>query len=300
MAKKINALDIIKKFDNSTEVIENSSMAVIKDYIPTGSYILNACLTGSILKGAPTGRTITLAGIQGSGKTFVALSICREAQKKGFVPIYLDSENAVDIEFARRLGIDTSKFLLKHVNVITEVSNFLANLVIELDKFKEGDEDKPKYVIVLDSLGNLTSSKEKEEMEKSDAPKRDMTKQQEIKAMFRVNTVGLARHDILFIVASHVYSCVEPDTQIIMENGELKEIQYVEVGEKVLTKDGAKEVLSTHTYPETLAHYELEFEDGLKIKCTPNHRFLVDVDGKEEWITAEDLTPEHKIITHEK
>lgn len=57
--------DIISKVDNSAEILAESKGAVIKDYIDTGSYILNAAMTGSLFKGAPTGRVVTLSGEPG-------------------------------------------------------------------------------------------------------------------------------------------------------------------------------------------------------------------------------------------
>ena len=89
--------DIINSVDNGCELIEQSAGAQIVDYISTGSLILNACVTGSLFKGIPTGRVTTLAGEPGAGKSFLALAACREAQKQGYVPIYLDSEGAQDI-----------------------------------------------------------------------------------------------------------------------------------------------------------------------------------------------------------
>ena len=91
--------DIIKTVDKSAEILSQCDTAVISDYIDSGNYILNACLTGSLFKGAPAGRVLTLAGSSGCGKSYLALSFCRNAQKKGYTPLYLDSESAIDIEF---------------------------------------------------------------------------------------------------------------------------------------------------------------------------------------------------------
>ena len=72
--------ELVSSIDNSAEILADSTTAVIKDYIGTGSYILNACITGSMFKGIPTGRVTTLSGSSGSGKSYLAISICREAQ----------------------------------------------------------------------------------------------------------------------------------------------------------------------------------------------------------------------------
>lgn len=72
MAKKNNLsttsesiFDLVNSIDNSAEILSDSKTAVIPDYISTGSYILNACVTGSLFKGFPCGRVVCLAGIPG-------------------------------------------------------------------------------------------------------------------------------------------------------------------------------------------------------------------------------------------
>ena len=221
MAKKSTAVsgsifDIINSVDNGCELIEQSAGAQINDYISTGSLILNACITGSLFKGIPTGRVTTLAGEPGAGKSFLALSACREAQKQGYVPIYLDSEGAQDIQTVTRLGIDPKKFMIKQVNTITEVSSFIINLCNTFEQIPEKDRDK--VIIVLDSLGNLTSTKEAEDI-KELTGKRDMTKQQEIKALFRVCATPLAKLHIPFIVISHIYQTQDLFSKRVVSGG---------------------------------------------------------------------------------
>lgn len=208
--------DIIQSVDKGVEIIEESAGAQINDYISTGSYILNACITGSLFKGIPAGRVVTLAGDPGAGKSFLALSVCREAQKNGYTPIYLDSEGAQDVQTVSRLGIDTKKFMIKQVNTITEVSSFILNLTSKLDTIPE--EQRDKIIIVLDSLGNLTSTKEAEDI-KELTGKRDMTKQQEVKALFRVCATPLAKLHIPFIVVSHTYSSMSFIPQAVVSGG---------------------------------------------------------------------------------
>ena len=208
--------DIINSVDNGCELIEQSAGAQINDYISTGSLILNACMTGSLFKGIPAGRVVTLAGDPGAGKSFLALSTCREAQKAGYVPIYLDSEGAQDIQTVSRLGIDIKRFMIKQVNTITEVSSFIINLCSKLETLPE--ENRDKIIIVLDSLGNLTSTKEADDI-KELTGKRDMTKQQEVKAMFRVCATPLAKLHIPLIVVSHTYSSMSFIPQAVVSGG---------------------------------------------------------------------------------
>ena len=53
--------DLVGSIDNSSEILAGSHH-VIKEYVSTGNYIVNAAMTGSLFKGVPSGRVITLAG----------------------------------------------------------------------------------------------------------------------------------------------------------------------------------------------------------------------------------------------
>lgn len=71
-----NSIDAI---DDSAEIIADSTLSNIKEWIPTGNYVLNACMSGDLFKAVPTGRIVSLCGSSGTGKSFLACSICREA-----------------------------------------------------------------------------------------------------------------------------------------------------------------------------------------------------------------------------
>lgn len=301
--------DLVSSIDDSAEILADSKTALISDYISTGNYILNACITGSLFKGFPCGRVVTLAGAQGCGKSFLAVSTCREAQKKGYTPIYFDSEGAIDKEFVERLGCDTSNFIIRQVTTITEVSTFIANYCQKL--LSLSPENRPKTIMVLDSLGNLTSTKELSDTIDGSG-KRDMTKQQEIKALFRTNVTALAKLNILFLVNSHIYQttdlfaktivsggCILPEEKIYTEAG-LRQIKDVAVGDNVLTVDG--------TYQTVLEKFEFRKEvlvvklaSRKEITCSKTHRFLIDTDfhKEESWKTAETIKPGQKIYVYD-
>lgn len=214
MAKKVlndgelpSLFDTIKKIDESAEIIADSAYSNIKEWIPTGSYILNAAMSGDLFKAIPTGRVVTFAGSSGAGKSFLACSCCREAQKMGYTPIYMDSEGAIDATFVKRLGVDPSKLIIKQVSTISETSRFIANTLDALQAQEEEYGRHQNVIMVLDSLGNLTSDKEMQDT-KDGNNKRDMTKAQEIKALFRVNATALARLQVPLIVVNHVYAAV--------------------------------------------------------------------------------------------
>ena len=296
-----SVFELIKSFDDSAEVLSDSKMAVITDYISTGNYMLNACITGSLFKGAPVGRALVLSGDPGCGKSFLAVSLCREAQKKGYTPVYLDSEGAIDIEFIKRLGCDVSNFIIRQVTTISEVSTFLSNFLAKVNSFPEGE--KPKIVIVLDSLSNLTSDKEMKDILEATG-KKDMTKAQDIKALFRTNATAIAKAKALFVVCSHVYStqvlfakkvvsggCLVGGEKIRTSNG-VKNIEDVVEGDIVVSHDATlRKVLKTFKFKKSVVSlsFEVVTETGVAktITCSFDHKFLTDEDGV--WTRAIDL-----------
>lgn len=203
-----SVFDLIKSFDDSAEIIADSAYSNIKEWIPSGNYILNACMSGDLFKGLPSGRTISLIGEEGTGKSYLQVSFCREAQKMGYAPIILDSEGAIDSTFVERLGVDPNNCIIKQVNSIFETNTFISNLTKSLQEQQDKYRDHKKVILVLDSLGNLTSSKERDDTMAGDQ-KRDMTKAQEIRALFRVNQVALSKLQIPWIVVGHVYQSTD-------------------------------------------------------------------------------------------
>lgn len=196
--------DFLNTIAPDGEMLDINPIAKIDEWIGTGSYILNAALSGSLFGGLPNRRSLVLAGEEGTGKTFIAMSICRNAQKMGYTPIYFDSEGSIDVDFVQKLGVDVSNVRLQPVNTVEEFSHIAAQIVQQFEEAKAKNQNPPKILVVLDSLGNLTSEKEKEDTTKGDN-KRDMTKQQAIRKLFRVNGMQFAKHGIPFIINNHVY-----------------------------------------------------------------------------------------------
>lgn len=287
--------DFLNTIAPDGEIIDDNPMAKIDEWISTGSYILNAALSGSVFGGMPNRRSLGLAGEEGSGKTYVALSICRNAiNNHGYQVIYMDSEGSIDKDFVARLGVDTSKVRLQAVNTIEEV-NFIASQIIDqFEKNAEAGISSPKVMIVLDSLGNLTSEKEATDTKEGN-DKRDMTKQQAIRKLFRVNGMKFAKHGIPLIVNAHVYECVAEDTKVTMSDNSIKNIKDINKGEHVLTLAGPKEVLDTFNF-NVNNYIELEFENNYVIKCSSEHKFAMEKNGRMEWVTADHLIVDDEVL----
>ena len=225
-----------------------------------------------------------------TGKTFLALNACREAQKMGYHIIYCDSEAAVDEDTMKNFGIDPEGVRYQPVSTSLEVRHFVTNLCDQLKKAKDKGVELPKILLVLDSLGNLATTKERADAA-SGSEKKDMTKQQDLRSLFRVITTDLAEFKIPFIFTNHTYACALGDTPILMGDGNYKNLEEIKVGDIVVTLEGNKPVTNMFKYEKTRT-IKLFFEDDITIECSPLHKFLVGEDPNDDasWKTADELT----------
>jgi len=281
---------------------DGSSAAEFTGYVDTGCYMFNAVLSGSLFGGLPNNKIYALAGEQATGKSFLALGIVRhflESDKKASV-IYFDTEAAITKDMLEERGIDSRRVLISEPETIQDFRT-KAIKFIELYEKKPADKRGP-LMMVLDSLGMLSTTKE---MEDTAAGKetRDMTKAQIIKATFRVLTLRLAKAKIPMLVTNHVYDvtgayvptkemgggCVVAGTEIKTKNG-LVRIEELTKGNKVETLFGYREVLETFKFTNKDV-YEVEFEDGTKIKCSGDHKFLVETENGFSWNEVKNIIP---------
>lgn len=79
------------------------------DAIPTGAINLDLALG---IGGIPRGRIIEIYGPESSGKTTLSLHILAEAQKLGGVAAFIDAEHALDIQYAKKLGVDVDNLII--------------------------------------------------------------------------------------------------------------------------------------------------------------------------------------------
>ncbi len=117
--------------------------------ISTGSLALNAALG---IGGLPRGRIVEIAGPEGAGKTMLTLHAVREAQKKGGTAAFIDAEHALDVSFAKRIGVDTENLIISQPDSGEQALEIVDTLV------RSGAFD----IIVVDSVAALVPQAELE------------------------------------------------------------------------------------------------------------------------------------------
>ena len=144
------ALDQIERqFGKGSIMRLGESTGMDVEVIPTGAISLDAALG---VGGVPRGRVIELFGPEAAGKTMLALSIVAEAQKMGGVAAFVDAEHALDVSFARKLGVDIDNLLVSQPDSGEEALEITDTLV------RSGAID----ILVVDSVAALVPKAELE------------------------------------------------------------------------------------------------------------------------------------------
>jgi RecA/RadA recombinase len=208
--KEFSFLDLDKELSKingfeTGSILSENTFSEVDEWIPTGNYLLNAQLSGTLFGGIPNTRSLGLMGDPGTGKSFVCLNVAREAQKKGYDVIYCDTEGAIDKSSAIKFGIDANKVRYQPIKTVTEFQTFVANLLELVKKAKTGGAN-PKIMLILDSLGMLSTDKElRDALEGKNAA--DMgAKAKELRKLFRVITLDLTAAKIPLVCTNHVYA----------------------------------------------------------------------------------------------
>lgn len=197
--------NVIAGIDNTNIIATGENSSEFSGSIDTGSYILNAAMSGSLYGGVPNNKITAFAGESATGKTFFVLGVLKkflDDNPDGGV-IYFDTEAAVTKDMMETRGIDVNRVVISEPQSIEE---FRTNAVRMLTSYLDS-KDQPPMMMVLDSLGMLSSSKELEDVE-SGKQTRDMTKSQLLRGTFRVLSLKLAKANVPLLVTNHVYDVI--------------------------------------------------------------------------------------------
>ena len=151
--QKLRALDLavsqIEKQFGKGSIMRLGSNEPVPDVavIPTGSLGLDIALG---VGGYPKGRVIEIYGPESSGKTTLALNAIAECQKLGGIAAFIDAEHALDITYARKLGVSTDDLLISQPDTGEQALEVTETLV------RSGAID----IVVVDSVAALVPKAE--------------------------------------------------------------------------------------------------------------------------------------------
>ena len=128
----------------------------IKEFISTGSTMLDLAISNRPDGGIAVGRITELNGLESSGKSLVGAHLLSETQKKGGVAVYIDTETAVSEEFLGVIGVDINNMLYLHLETVEDIFEAIEEIVT---KVRESDKDR-LVTILVDSLAAASTKVE--------------------------------------------------------------------------------------------------------------------------------------------
>ena len=219
MANTKDALSAFNKFNDLLEKkiktkVNLMGFSDIDEFIPTGNFLLNAQMSGSIFGGYPNTRSIGIAGDSGAGKTFLCLNAVRELQKKDYFVFYIDTEGAIDRSDYLKFGVELDKLKYLRMGLISDVKFFINDFI---DTMKENPG--LKAAIFVDSVGMLDTDKSKRDMDAGKNAADMGLRSKELRALFKSFTLDLSNLKVPFIFTNHTYASMDQYTPKGMSGG---------------------------------------------------------------------------------
>ena len=218
------AFDASKFRKNITKSVPGMSVG-FRDpdtWISTGNYTLNKLISGEFHKGIPLGKVTVFAGESGAGKSFVAAgNVVKNAQDQGIFVVLIDSENALDETWLHALDVDTTpeKLLKLNVAMIDDVAKIISDFMkdYKAEYADAQDEDRPKVLFVIDSLGMMMTPTDVDQFNRGDM-KGDMGRKPKALAALVRNSVNMfGDYNIGLVATNHTYASqdmFDPDDKI--------------------------------------------------------------------------------------
>ncbi len=212
--------DVSKFRKDITKSIEGLSIGFNDptDWVSTGNHALNYLISGDFNKGVPLGKVTVFAGESGSGKSYICSgNLVRHAQQQGIFVVLIDSENALDEDWLKALGVDTSedKLLKLNMAMIDDVAKTISEFMKSYKALPP--EDKPKVLFIIDSLGMLLTPTDVNQFEAGDM-KGDMGRKPKALTSLVRNCVNMfGSHNVGLVATNHTYASqdmFDPDDKI--------------------------------------------------------------------------------------
>ena len=104
----------------------------LTEWISTGSSLLDLAISNRPHGGIPVGRITEITGMEASGKSLISAHLLANTQKKDGLAVYIDTENALNEEFARAIGIDVSKMLYIQLETVEDIFEVIESIIMKV------------------------------------------------------------------------------------------------------------------------------------------------------------------------
>lgn len=197
----LKVFDKLEKLNPEAKFLSESALSTVNEWVDTGCMVLNAIISGSLYGGVPVGRITGFSGPSAAGKTYIINKILANAQKKGMIPVIFDTEAAIDASSTTGVGLDSDQVKYVPVQTVEDCRNQISTF---LDSVMEA-KMRNKFILSIDSLGNLASQKELDDTEKGKTAMDMGTRAKGLKSMMRLLTFKAAQAGVTILFSNHTY-----------------------------------------------------------------------------------------------
>lgn len=208
LREKILKRSTIKESD----ILTNSKFFTKKDMIKTSIPAINIALSGEVDGGFIPGLTLW-AGPSKHFKTMFSLLMAKAYMDKypDAILILFDCEFGSPLQYFSSIGIDTDRVV--HIPIMN-MEEFKFEAIQQLTNFERGD----KVIMLVDSLGNMSSKKELDDAIDGKSTQ-DLTRAKQMKSIFRMITPYLTKLDIPMVAVAHIYMTQEMYSKAVVSGG---------------------------------------------------------------------------------
>jgi RecA/RadA recombinase len=206
--------DFEKSLADETDITDTS--APPRYWYSSGNYTVNRQMSGRFDQCYPQGRITGISGASGTGKSYLVTNAMKDAEKHDDWTLVIDSENALDDNFVRKIGVDPTreKYIYKSVTTISHVTKVVSSFIKGYTAEYGTDSAAPRVLIVIDSLDMLSTDTEIEHFAKGDQSSDQGLRAKQLKLMLRQFVQSIKNKNITMIVTGQVYQAT---AQQIME-----------------------------------------------------------------------------------
>lgn len=197
----LKVFDKLEKLNPEAKFLSESALSTVNEWVDTGCMVLNAIISGSLYGGVPVGRITGFSGPSAAGKTYIINKILANGQKKGMVPVIFDTEAAIDASSTTGVGLDPDQVKYVPVQTVEDCRNQISTFLDSVIESKM----RGKFILSIDSLGNLASQKELDDTEKGKTAMDMGTRAKGLKSMMRLLTFKAAQAGVTILFSNHTY-----------------------------------------------------------------------------------------------
>ena len=188
---------------------DQENPADVKDWISTGSRWLDSITCRGQLAGIPVGRCTEIAGLESSGKSYMAGQIAREAQKKNIKVLYFDSESTMSKEFLEKLGCTVEG----EDSVIIIQPDDIEQVLESMETVMAGDPDT-RFLFIIDSLAMTPC---RADLEKDFNPQSSMAQMPRVLSLgMKKLVVSLSRTQSTLLVLNQLKTNINTSNPMMM------------------------------------------------------------------------------------